>query len=369
MVATFVSMDAQLSDPIKSLTTRHKCSACFKQFKRKEHLVEHMKISFHSVHQPRCGVCQKHCRSFESVREHLTGPLPKTNCSRIFSDHGCYFCLKVFDSLNSLSKHKETYCPSTPAPLVINSMPCVELQINFLGSANENHSDEGPEAVAMDCEMVGGGSDGTLNICARVCLVDKDENLIFHTYVQPWIPVTNYRYEITGLTEEHLKDGMPLKEVQEKLMEILYDRESIGTLHGGRAKLLVGHGLEHDLDCLRLNYPVQMLRDTAKYLPLMKTNLVSHSLKYLTRTYLGYDIQSGVHDPYEDCVSAMRLYKRIRGLDHHVVGNDTQNITSGFDSWKSKELVKMTPDELYKISRSNYRCWCLDSKKAMEHSN
>lgn len=28
-------------------------------------------------------------------------------------------------------------------------------------------------------------------------------------------------------------------------------------------------------------------RDTAKYHPLMKTNLVSHSLKYLTRTYLG----------------------------------------------------------------------------------
>jgi len=29
------------------------------------------------------------------------------------------------------------------------------------------------------------------------------------------------------------------------------------------------------------------LRDTAKYVPLMKTNLVSQSLKYLTKSYLG----------------------------------------------------------------------------------
>ena len=52
---------------------RHKCIACFKQYKKKEHLVEHMKNSHHSVHQPKCGVCKKHCRTFESLREHVTG--------------------------------------------------------------------------------------------------------------------------------------------------------------------------------------------------------------------------------------------------------------------------------------------------------
>lgn len=54
---------------------RHKCSACYKLYNKKEHLVEHMKVSYHSAHEPRCGVCQKHCRSFESLREHLTGEL------------------------------------------------------------------------------------------------------------------------------------------------------------------------------------------------------------------------------------------------------------------------------------------------------
>ncbi len=71
-----------------------------------------------------------------------------------------------------------------------------------------------------------------------------------------------FRYEITGLTEDHLKDALPLKLVQEKILQILYNGESIvrARLHGGKARLLVGHGLEHDLDCLRMTYPDHLLR-------------------------------------------------------------------------------------------------------------
>lgn len=47
--------------------------------------------------------------------------------------------------------------------------------------------------VALDCEMVGGGSDGSINICARVCLVDEHENVLLNTYVHPLLPVTDYR--------------------------------------------------------------------------------------------------------------------------------------------------------------------------------
>ncbi|KAI3979889.1 hypothetical protein MKX01_042543, partial [Papaver californicum] len=54
------------------------------------------------------------------------------------------------------------------------------------------HSSRLPEAIALDCEMVGGGSDGTLDLCARVCLVDENENVVFHTYVVPELPVTDY---------------------------------------------------------------------------------------------------------------------------------------------------------------------------------
>lgn len=57
-----------------------------------------------------------------------------------------------------------------------------------------NHNCGGPKAVSIDCEMVGGGSDESLDLCARVCLIDEEENVIFHAYVRPEIPITNYRY-------------------------------------------------------------------------------------------------------------------------------------------------------------------------------
>lgn len=45
----------------------------------------------------------------------------------------------------------------------------------------------------MDCVMAGGGSDGTLDVCVGICLVDEDDKLIFNTFVQPETPITNYR--------------------------------------------------------------------------------------------------------------------------------------------------------------------------------
>ncbi|KAK6780480.1 hypothetical protein RDI58_022664 [Solanum bulbocastanum] len=101
-----------------SLTTWHKCPACYKQCKRKEHIIEHMRTSHHSVHDPTCGVCNNHCKSFESLREHMAGPLAKVNCSNIFAERGCILCLKICSSVDSLNKHKEMCHLTTPQPIV-----------------------------------------------------------------------------------------------------------------------------------------------------------------------------------------------------------------------------------------------------------
>lgn len=55
---------------------------------------------------------------------------------------------------------------------------------------------------------------------------------------------------------------MPLTEVQAKILKILYNGESVAKarLHGGKAKLLVGHNLECYLDGLLMNYPEKLLR-------------------------------------------------------------------------------------------------------------
>lgn len=78
-----------------------------------------------------------------------------------------------------------------------------------------------------------------------------------------------------------------------------------------------------------------------------------------------YDIQNGIQDPYEDCVATMRLYMRMRSQNHEVedypLATDPQN-RNNFAQWRQSELERMSPEEMLEISRSDYYCWCLDSK-------
>ncbi|KAF9663593.1 hypothetical protein SADUNF_Sadunf17G0067600 [Salix dunnii] len=338
----------------------NKCAACFRQFNKMEHLVEHMRTSYHSVHEPMCGICKKHCRSYESLREHLIGPLPKQECKNIFSIRGCRFCLTILDSLNARRVHQER-CQLSGGLLA--SFANLGLRDNL--TIDHGYA-RGRQVVALACKMVGGGSDGSLDLCARVCLVDENENIIFHTYVKPPIPVTNYRYETTGIRPEYLRDATPLRQVQKKIQDFLCNGEPMWKIRprGGKARILVGHNLDHDLDRLQLEYPAGMMRDTAKYPPLMKTSKLSNSLKYLTQAYLGYDIQTGMQDPYEDCVATMRLYTRMRSQNHTIedypLASDPQN-RNNFASWRQSELERMSPEEMLAISKSDYYCWCLDS--------
>ncbi|CAN6481934.1 unnamed protein product [Victoria cruziana] len=325
---------------------RHKCPACYKQYKEKAHLIEHMRQSFHSPHEPVCDVCKKCFKCFESLREHLTGPISKTKCAEIFAARGCTYCLHIIDTPGSINGHWEI-CKIQP---------------------KISRNDQVREVAALDCEMVGGGSDGTLDLCARVCLVGEDEQVLFQSYVQPLIAVSDYRNEITGITEADFSNALPLSQVRDIIQSILYNGESIGRirLDGGGAMVLVGHGLNHGLHCLEMDYPVHLIRDTAEYLPLMKTNHRSLSLKYLTQAYLGYSIQEGVHQPYEDAVASLRLYKKMRSVDHqpeYPIGRIGAHLADIFDGRSYKELENMNPEELIKFSRSNYRCWCLDLQR------
>ncbi|XP_058082594.1 RNA exonuclease 4-like [Magnolia sinica] len=352
-------------------SSRNKCAACFRQFNKMEHLVEHMRISYHSDHEPICGICKKHCRSFESLREHLIGPLPKVECARIFTVRGCNLCLSIFDSQNALRVHRSMCQMSRATQGLVSQMSRLSIHVPSENEMYGGRRTYGPQVVALACKMVGGGNDGSLDLCGRVCLIDEDEKIIFQTYIKPNAQVTNYRYETTGIRAEYLHDAMPLKQVARKIQDFLCNGEALWKIRnkGGKARILVGHGLDHDLQCLDIEYPAHLIRDTAKYPPLMKTSKLSNSLKYLTQAYLGYDIQTGIQDPYEDCVAMMRLYLRMRSQVH-----PTDEIPSSFElqnrnnfaTWRQRELERMTPDALLEISRSDYYCWCLDSKQVWD---
>uniref|UniRef100_A0A0E0JD59 RNA exonuclease 4 n=1 Tax=Oryza punctata TaxID=4537 RepID=A0A0E0JD59_ORYPU len=328
----------------KKNVRRKRCAACYREFNKKEHLVEHMRTSLHSPHDPRCAVCAKHCRSLDALRDHLTGALPKPECAAAFASRGCPLCLHVLPTAAALRTHS---CPTAPPPL--------------------------GGVLALGCKMVGAGSDGSLDVCGRVCVVDEQERVVFESFVKPHIPVTHYRYDTTGIRPEHLRDAMTPKQAARRVQELLLNGEAAWKARSsrGRARILVGHGLDHDLESLGMDYPEYLKRDTARYPALMKTSncRLSNSLKYLTLAYLGYHIQPAGrhHHPYDDCVAALRLYRRMRGARPHTsdagVGPHAPPPTpaEAFPAWRQRELERMSPEELLHLSTTDYYCWCLDA--------
>ncbi len=71
-----------------------------------------------------------------------------------------------------------------------------------------------------------------------------------------------YRYETTGIRPEYLRDAMPLRQVQKKIQDFLCNGEPMWKIRPkvGKARILVGHGLDHDLDRLQVEYPAIMIR-------------------------------------------------------------------------------------------------------------
>ena len=162
--------------------------------------------------------------------------------------------------------------------------------------------------VALDCEMVGVGPQGSQSAVARVTLVGWDGDLIFDEFVRPEATVTDYRTFVSGITPEDIQNA-PLS------LEIC--RERLSDLLSGR--VLVGHALKNDMKALGMNHPWYMTRDTAKFAPFMQDRigdgiLWPRKLKDLTKEKLDRDIQveGSPHSSFEDALAAMDLYRSVR---------------------------------------------------------
>ena len=169
------------------------------------------------------------------------------------------------------------------------------------------------EIVAMDCEMVGVGEDGSRSVLARVTVVNEYGNVILDTFVQATERVTDYRTKVSGVRPRDLKNAPKFVDVQKKVSKLI-DK-----------KIVVGHGLKNDFRALLLNHPRERTRDTALYhlftRPLRSTERCvegaprgrgSRSLKELTRTHLRMKIQDGEHSSAEDARAALFLYAKYK---------------------------------------------------------
>ncbi|XP_071723610.1 RNA exonuclease 4-like [Rutidosis leptorrhynchoides] len=167
---------------------------------------------------------------------------------------------------------------------------------NILAPVNDDCSLT--DIVGMDCEMVGVGQ-GTKSALGRVTLINKWGNVLYDEFVRPVEWVVDFRTEISGIRPRDLKKAKDIRDVQQKVADLI------------KGRILVGHALRNDLKALLLTHPKKDLRDTAEYQPLLKERR-RKALRHLAAEFLGVTIQNGEHCPVEDARVAMLLYQKHR---------------------------------------------------------
>jgi RNA exonuclease 4 len=165
--------------------------------------------------------------------------------------------------------------------------------------------------VALDCEMVGIGTDGKQSVVARASIVDWNGQCLYDRYVQVPVHVTDFRTKYSGITPAHLKAK------QHRAVTPAQCRQDVSNLL--KDKILVGHALHNDLDVLMLQHT--NVRDTAKYRPFQRLHHVvggsgkqkyrPRKLKDLVAERLDQTIQTGSHDSVQDAAAAMALYRSV----------------------------------------------------------
>nr|XP_010299333.1 PREDICTED: apoptosis-enhancing nuclease-like [Balearica regulorum gibbericeps] len=159
--------------------------------------------------------------------------------------------------------------------------------------------------VAIDCEMVGTGPQGRLSELARCSVVNYEGDVIYDKYVQPELPIVDYRTRWSGITKQHMKSAIPFKTAQAEILKILKD------------KIVVGHAIHNDFQALKYFHPKDRTRDTSR-IPMLNQRAglpgrANVSLKSLARHLLQKKIQVGCkgHSSVEDAQTAMELYRLV----------------------------------------------------------
>ncbi|OBA19107.1 hypothetical protein METBIDRAFT_33705 [Metschnikowia bicuspidata var. bicuspidata NRRL YB-4993] len=151
--------------------------------------------------------------------------------------------------------------------------------------------------LAIDCEFVGVGPNDQ-SALARVSLVNYYGVVLLDTYVKPEQRVTNWRTWVSGVTPQHMRNAVSYKEARERVKNIIDGR------------VLVGHAVHNDLECLGISVPKHLIRDTSRFPEFKKQNGGKMpSLKKLCRVYLNLEIQNGLHSSVEDAQATMAIFR------------------------------------------------------------
>ncbi|KAA8908343.1 ribonuclease H-like domain-containing protein [Sphaerosporella brunnea] len=156
--------------------------------------------------------------------------------------------------------------------------------------------------IALDCEMVGvGEGDRESSALARVSIVNFHGHCVLDCFVKPKERVTDWRTWVSGVSPKDMVNAITFEEAQQKASELLNGR------------ILVGHAIKNDLECLLIGHPRRDIRDTSRHPAFRKySNGRTPALKKLANEILGIEIQGGSHSSIEDARACMLLYRRFK---------------------------------------------------------
>lgn len=171
-----------------------------------------------------------------------------------------------------------------------------------LSTGDNNGRKKAPgKYIAMDCEFVGVGPEGSESALARVSLVNYYGHVVFDSFVKPQEKVTDWRTWVSGVSAKHMESAITFEEAQAVVAKLL-DK-----------KVLVGHAVHHDLESLFLSHPRLQLRDTSTYKPFRELSMgKTPALKKLALHFLEVEIQKAEHSSVEDARATMLLFRTHR---------------------------------------------------------
>uniref|UniRef100_A0A3P9IMP1 Interferon stimulated exonuclease gene 20 like 2 n=1 Tax=Oryzias latipes TaxID=8090 RepID=A0A3P9IMP1_ORYLA len=238
-----------------------------------------------------------------------TPPTPSVSHNRTLPhpDSACGFKTQLFGFTHSLpsetftvnkrddhEKPKELLNTKaqTSGPSTSSHKPCTK------ATGNPN------KYLAIDCEMVGTGPKGSISQLARCSIVSYEGDVIYDKYINPSMPVTDYRTRWSGIRPRDLVKATPYSEARKEILKLLM------------GKVVIGHAIHNDFKALSYFHPAVLTRDTSK-IPLLNVKAgfcekECVSLKRLTKALLNRDIQiKKGHSSVEDAKATMELYKVV----------------------------------------------------------
>ncbi|OWB57847.1 nuclease activity protein [[Candida] boidinii] len=148
--------------------------------------------------------------------------------------------------------------------------------------------------ISLDCEMAYTSKGFEL---IKLSIVDfMTEKTLMDRIIKPYGEVIDLNSHVSGI-ESIPEDAMSY----DHAMKFLYKITDENTI-------IVGHGLENDLNVLRIIYP--NIIDTAILFSESFNPMYKDPLKKLAWKYLSKNIQSGQHDSLEDAVIPIQIVKK-----------------------------------------------------------